>query len=68
MKHITNIVPTILIGIALIITLLHVNTLGNEVEESYVTKTELREALKEVNANNNPVLLKEMDSIVKSES
>ena len=51
MKHIKNIVPTILIGIALIITLLHVNTLGNEVEESYVTKTELREALKEVNAN-----------------
>ena len=38
-----------------------------EVEESYVTKTELREALKEVNANNNPVLLQKMDSIYKTQ-
>ena len=63
---ITHAIPTILIGIALIITLLHVNTLGNEVEKSYVTKTELREALKEVNAKNNPVLLQKMDSIYKT--
>ena len=67
MKHITHAIPTILIGIALIITLLHVNTLGNKVQESYVTKTELREALKEVNANNNPVLLQKMDSIYKTQ-
>ena len=68
MKHAIEIaIPIFLLAIACIMISLSVNKLGNKVEESYVTKTELREALKEVNANNNPVLLQKMDSIYKTQ-
>ena len=61
-----NTIAIILLCISSLLIVFSIKMQRNEVEKSYVTKTELREALKEVNANNNPVLLQKMDSIYKT--